>query len=75
MRIAFVALDRPDIQYSAKEIARAMSKPTTQAEERLKRIVRYLIGHRRLIWRYPRQDMRSFLDGYADAKWCSCPTT
>eukprot|EP00973_Karenia_brevis_P034295 4731038-Karenia_brevis.AAC.1 len=75
MRIAFVALDRPDIQYSAKEIARAMSKPTVQAEECLKRIVRYLIWHRKFMWKYPRQDFRSFLDGYADANWCSCPTT
>eukprot|EP00973_Karenia_brevis_P033160 4574988-Karenia_brevis.AAC.1 len=74
MRIA-VALDRPDIQYSAKEIARALSKPTVQAEECVKRIVRYLIGLRRLMWKYPRQDTRSFLDGYSDANWCSCPTT
>ena len=35
MRCLYVALDRPDIHYTAKEISRAMASPTVHADETL----------------------------------------
>ena len=44
MRIAFLALDRPDIAFSSKECTRAMSCPTHTAMDAMKRLGRYLMG-------------------------------
>ena len=54
MRLGYLALDRPDLQYAAKECARGMSEPITRDGERLKRAVRYLKGHPTLTWTWPR---------------------
>ena len=55
MRMMFLALDRPDISYTGKEAARAMSSRTITAWQSLKHQVRYLIGAPRLVWVYQRQ--------------------
>ena len=55
MRCLYLALDRLDIQFTAKEISRAMASPT-HADETLKALSRYLVGHPRVPWRYPRQE-------------------
>ena len=49
MRANFIALDRPDIQYVSKELARAMTKPSVFAMEHLKHLARYLAKHLRLV--------------------------
>ena len=56
MRCLYLALDRPDIQFTAKEISRAMASPTVHADETLKALSRYLASHPRVLWRYPRQE-------------------
>ena len=56
MRCLYLAVDRPDIQYTAKEISRAMASPTVHADETLKALSRYLASHPRVLWRYPRQE-------------------
>ncbi len=38
----FVALERVDVQYAAKECSRGMCKPTRGDVVRIKRVVRYL---------------------------------
>ena len=43
-RLNFLAVDRPDLLYAAKECSRRMSKPRNKDWEALKRICRYLIG-------------------------------
>ena len=43
-RANYLALDRPDIQFAAKEVCRELSKPTNRAVRRLKRMGRYLAG-------------------------------
>ena len=52
-RCNFLGLDRPDIQYSAKEVSRGMAKPTNRDLLRLKRLVRYLVAHPRLVFEFP----------------------
>ena len=48
----YLALDRSDINYAAKEICRTMSKPRQSGWAKIKRLVRYLVAHPRLIWRF-----------------------
>ena len=56
MRCNYLALDRPDINYSAKELARRMQNPTKSSWNGLTRLARYLDGCPRLIWKYEQQD-------------------
>ena len=44
--------DRPDIAFAAKELARAMSKPTNGDLQRLKRLARYVKWKPRMILQY-----------------------
>ena len=48
-----------------------MSKPTIRDWARLKRLGRYLIGHKRLIYKYELQDEVGTLTTYSDANWAS----
>ena len=52
MRAQYLALDRQDVQYASKELARCMQAPSTQSWQALKRLGRYLKGKPRLVWRY-----------------------
>ena len=51
-RINYMALDRADLAFSAKEASRGMASPTKGNVVRLKRIIRYLKGSPRA----PRRD-------------------
>ena len=55
MRLCYLALDRPDLQYPAKELARWMQAPTLGDLEALKRVARYLVSHGRLVQQFVRQ--------------------
>jgi hypothetical protein len=48
-----------------------MSKPTFRDWSRLKRIGRYLVNHRRLVYHYDFQDDVCRFDVYSDANWAS----
>ena len=52
MRAAYLAQDRSDIQYATKELARAMSAPTTLDWQRLKRLGRFLLSKPRVVFHY-----------------------
>ena len=62
MRCNFLSLDRPDVAYASKELARAMSTATNQDWNGLKRLVRYLKGVPRLVWSYTNQSEQ---DGFS----------
>ena len=51
-RCNFLSLDRPDIQFSAKEVSRGMAHPTEGDLLRLKRLVRYLKKYPRAVFTY-----------------------
>ena len=61
-RSNYLAADRPECQYAAKEVCRFMSQPTGLSAEALKRIGRYLVNHPRLIYDYPFQERIDGLD-------------
>ena len=44
MKLNYLAMDRPDLQWSVRRCAKAMSSPSAEDMERLKRIGRYLEG-------------------------------
>ena len=49
-RANYLAADRLDVQFAAKEISRWMSKPTNTAWEALKRLCRYRVGLPRMMF-------------------------
>ena len=69
-RANFLAADRPDIMYAAKEICRFMAKPTDVAMNALKRLGRYLCKHPRLVFKFARQEA-DMIDVYSDTDWYS----
>ena len=71
----YLAVDRPDCQFGAKEICRFMSSPTMLSVEALKRLGRYLSGHPRLVFAYPHQDDVDGVDVYADTDHAGCLRT
>ena len=51
-----------------------MSAPSELSIAALKRLGRYLEGHRRLIYEYPRQEV-THIEVYSDTDWAGCPRT
>ena len=76
MRANYLSLDRPDIAYATKELAtRGMQTLTQGHYNGLKRLARYLGGHRRLVWRYAEQSEQSKLNMFSDSDDGGCLTT
>eukprot|EP00811_Abedinium_folium_P011703 NODE_2083_length_2297_cov_2.764055.p4 GENE.NODE_2083_length_2297_cov_2.764055~~NODE_2083_length_2297_cov_2.764055.p4 ORF type:complete len:180 (-),score=46.66 NODE_2083_length_2297_cov_2.764055:579-1118(-) len=75
MRMMYLALDRLDFANAAKECGRAMSSPTDAVFRNLKSIARYVLGAPHLIWRFPRQRVPKFADGFVDANFGGCMAT
>ena len=48
-RSIFLSADKPDCQFSAKDVCRFLAKPTKLSVERFKRLGRYLSGQKRLV--------------------------
>ena len=43
--VNYLSMDRPDVQFAASVLGRAMSRPTVQSMVALKRVARYLLEH------------------------------
>ena len=71
-RANYLASDRQELQYGAKEVCRWMSAPTELALKALKRLGRYVMSHRRLVFQYPWQTVDK-IDAYSDTDWSGCP--
>ena len=74
-RANYLALDRADIQYAAKEICRGMARPTKGDLKRLKRLARYLIEVPRSVWRFDFQRPVDVLSIYSDSDFAGCSRT
>ena len=68
-RLIFLAVDRPDLLYAAKECSRRMSSPRNRDWEALKRICRYLIACPRMVHSYRWQDEPNTITVYSDSDW------
>ena len=73
-RANYLSADRPDVQYSAKEICRSMSSPTEMSMSALKRLCRYLLGAKRLVYQYVWQSADR-VECYSDTDWSGCGRT
>ena len=75
MRAAYLALDRPELLYSVKEIARGMSAPTEGDRAKLRRLARYL-GHCPRVWqRFMWQRLPSVFDIECGSDFAGCSKT
>ena len=70
-RANYLAADRPECQFAAKEVCRDVANPTKLSQCALKRLGRYLRGRPRLVFQYPYQSA-STLDVYSDTDWAGC---
>jgi hypothetical protein len=75
MRGNYLAADRPDIQFAAKECARHMSDPTTYAMAKLKKLGRYLKHRPRYVCRYVLQDFTAEVIAECDSDHAGCLRT
>ena len=73
-RANYLAADRPDVLYTAKEVCRFMSRPTNVAMAALKRMCRYLRARPRLVFKFPMQ-RADCVDAYSDTDWAGCART
>jgi len=73
-RANYLAADRVDLQYPAKEVCRWMSSPTANSWASMKRMTRFLGGLPRLVFTYPWQTVDA-VDIYVDTDWAGCPRT
>ena len=74
-RLNYLASDRPDLAFSAKELCRDFAQPTAKSVERLKRAVRYLRHRPRLIWLYKWQEPVKHLVAFCDTDFAGCVQT
>ena len=74
-RVNYLASDRPDIAYMAKELCRDFAHPTQKSVERLKRLVRYLRHKPRMVWHYDYQPVSSDLVVCVDTDFAGCQVT
>ena len=73
-RANYLAADRIDVQFAAKEVCRWMAKPTEHSWQAMKRMCRYLVGLPRLVYKYRWQEVEA-IDIYVDTDWAGCPRT
>ncbi len=73
-RANYLAADRLDCQFAAKEVCRWMAKPSSSSWQALKRLCRYLVGLPRLVHIYRWQEVDT-VDVYTDTDWNGCPRT
>ena len=71
-RLNFLAVDRPDHVYAAKECSWRMRKPRNKDWEALKRICRYLIACPLMVHSYRWQDEPNSRTVYSDSDWAGC---
>ena len=71
-RANYLAQDRPDIAFSTKELCREFAVPNHSSFMKLKRVVRYLIGLPRLVYRYEWQKRPTHLDIFTDSDFAGC---
>ena len=74
-RCNFWGLDRPDVQYAAKEISRNMANPRQGDVAALKRLGRYLKQHPRAVFKYKFQELPSSIRVFCDSNYAGCLRT
>ena len=71
----YLAQDRFDIQFGAKELCREMANPTTESMSKMKRAARYLLGLPEVIIEFVEQYAQKDIFVYTDSDWAGCLVT
>ena len=74
-RCICLAIDRPDIQFAAKEVSRFMSSPRECDWENVYKVARYLKGVPRLKHKFIVRGSTYRVDVYVDSDWADDPLT
>ena len=74
-RANYTAQDRPDCSFITKELCREFAAPTTKSYLRPVRLVKYLIGIPRLVFRYDWPPVPTSLSVFVDADFAGCAAT
>ena len=74
-RANYLAVDRGDIAFCVKELARCMSSPSRQDWERLQRLARYLRHKPRCVLWYVYQGTTGEVTCFTDSDWAGCKRT
>ena len=70
-------MDRPECAYATKELCRFFATPTKTGVEQLKRLIRYLAGAPRLVWKFGfhHDDNATDLNIFVDTDFAGCHVT
>jgi hypothetical protein len=68
-RVNFLSQDCPELQYPAKELSREMSSPKVGSWKRLKKVARFMVKRRRVVWRFEWQAEVDTVEVYSDSDW------
>ena len=74
-RCNYLAQDRPDVAFAAKELCRDFSAPTPESLSKLTRAIRYLKGCPRLVYCFPWQADPKCLTLCVDTDFAGCRIT
>ena len=72
--VNYLALDRPDLQFTAGVLGRTAARPTERSWSNLKKVGRYLLKHPRVVFRYGpcgEEEARQ-LTTFGDSDWAGC---
>ena len=62
----YLALDRPNISDATKELCKHFARPTADAVRALKRLVKYLVGKPRVVWKFSFQKPEDTITFYVN---------
>ena len=71
----FLAMDRPDLLYSAEELRRKIASPRAGDLIALKRVARYTIKYTRMACRLPSTELDGNIEVFGDAIFAGCVST
>ena len=77
MIINYLALDRPDLQFTAGVLGRTAARPTERSWANLKRTGRYLVKHPKIVFFYRpcEKEAASRLVTFGDSDWAGCKSS
>ena len=68
-RFNYLSSDCPDLQFPIKQCSKEMAKPKAGSWGRMKKVARYLLNRRSVVWRFDWQDEPSACYVAADSDW------
>ena len=74
-QLNYIALDNPMISFASKELSRRMAKPVIGDNRRVKRVLRYLRGQPRTVYKFYWQDAPKNITVFTDSDWAGCVET